>query len=120
MLNAGDLAVTQAAQLKEALDALAGDEFVMGDHHLSLLVLTDSFARYDDAEVIAQQRILNDRLSIAKRLMSDAYLAMAREDLALEGAFWSQLPGFFSRRLRKSPITSRNFAAMAPFHNYPV
>ena len=23
---------TQAAQLKEALDALAGDEFVMGDH----------------------------------------------------------------------------------------
>ena len=42
MLNAGDLAVTQAAQLKDALDALAGDEFVMGDHHLSLLVLTDS------------------------------------------------------------------------------
>src|SRR5208283_2498319 len=43
MLNAGDLAVTQAGQLKEALDALAGDEFVMGDHHLSLLVLTDPF-----------------------------------------------------------------------------
>ena len=49
MLNAGDLAVTQAAQLKDALDALAGDEFVMGDHHLSLLVLTDPFSRYDKA-----------------------------------------------------------------------
>ena len=43
MSNAGDFAVTQAAQLKDALDSLAGDEFVMGDHHFSLLVLTDPF-----------------------------------------------------------------------------
>ena len=28
-----------------------GDEFVMGDHHLSLLVLTDPFPRYDRTEV---------------------------------------------------------------------
>jgi type IV secretion system protein VirB4 len=120
MLNAGDLAVTQAAQLKEALDALAGDEFVMGDHHLSLLVLTDPFSRYDKTEVGAQQRILNDRVGIARRILSETNMAVAREDLALEAAFWGQLPGFFSRRLRKAPITSRNFAAMSPFHNYPV
>jgi type IV secretion system protein VirB4 len=120
MLNAGDLAVTQAAQLKEALDALAGDEFVMGDHHLSLLVLTDPFSRYDKAEVAAQQRILNDRVGIARRILSETNMAVAREDLALEAAFWGQLPGYFSRRLRKAPITSRNFAAMSPFHNYPV
>jgi type IV secretion system protein VirB4 len=120
MLNAGDLAVTQAAQLKEALDALAGDEFVMGDHHLSLLVLTDPFPRYDRAEVAAQQKILNDRVGIARRILSETNMAVAREDLALEAAFWGQLPGYFSRRLRKAPITSRNFAAMSPFHNYPV
>ena len=40
--------------------------------------------------------------------------------MALEAAYWGQLPGYFSRRLRKAPITSRNFAAMSPFHNYPV
>jgi type IV secretion system protein VirB4 len=120
MLNAGDLAVTQAAQLKEALDALAGDEFVMGDHHLSLLVLTDAFSRYNKTEVGAQQRILNDRVGIARRILSETNMAVAREDLALEAAFWGQLPGYFSRRLRKAPITSRNFAAMSPFHNYPV
>ena len=45
---------------------------------------------------------------------------MAREDLALEAAFWAQLPGNFPIRPRKSPITSRNFAAMVPFHNYPA
>lgn len=120
MLNAGDLAVTQAAQLKDALDALAGDEFVMGDHHLSLLVLTDPFSRYDKAELDAQQRILNDRVGIARRMLSETNMAVAREDLALEAAYWGQLPGYFSRRLRKAPITSRNFAAMSPFHNYPV
>jgi type IV secretion system protein VirB4 len=120
MLNAGDLAVTQAAQLKDALDALAGDEFVMGDHHLSLLVLTDPFSRYDQTEVRAQQKTLNDRVGIARRILSETNMAVAREDLALEAAYWGQLPGYFSRRLRKAPITSRNFAAMSPFHNYPV
>jgi len=120
MLNAGDLAVTQAAQLKDALDALAGDEFVMGDHHLSLLVLTDPFSRYEKPQVAEQQKILNDRVGIARRILSETNMAVAREDLALEAAFWGQLPGYFSRRLRKAPITSRNFAAMSPFHNYPV
>ena len=47
-------------------------------------------------------------------------MLVAREDLALEAAFWAQLPGNFPHRPRKAPITSRNFAAMAPFHNYPA
>jgi len=47
-------------------------------------------------------------------------MLVAREDLALEAAFWAQLPGNFPVRPRKAPITSRNFAAMAPFHNYPT
>jgi hypothetical protein len=42
-------------------------------------------------------------------------MLVAREDLALEAAFWAQLPGNFPVRPRKAPITSRNFAAMAPF-----
>lgn len=120
MSNAGDFAVSQAAQLKEALDAVAGDEFVLGDHHFSLQVLTDAFERYDVDIVIKQQKILNDRVSQARRMLADANLTVAREDLALEAAFWAQLPGYFVRRLRKSPITSRNFSAMAPFHNYPI
>ncbi len=120
MSNAGDFAVSQAEQLKEALDAVAGDEFVLGDHHFSLQVLTDPFERYDVDLVVRQQKVLNERVSQARRMLADANLTVAREDLALEAAFWAQLPGYFVRRLRKSPITSRNFAAMAPFHNYPI
>ncbi len=120
MANAGDLAVTQAAQLKVALDAVAGDEWVMGDHHFSLLVLTDPCESYAPEEIARQQKALNDRIGLARRYLADAGMTVAREDLGLEAAYWSQLPGYFSRRLRKSPITSRNFAAMAPFHNFPV
>jgi type IV secretion system protein VirB4 len=45
---------------------------------------------------------------------------VAREDLGLEAAFWSQFPGAFARRTRPAAITSRNFAALAPFHAHPV
>ena len=41
MANAGDFAVSQAAELKDALDALTSNEFVMGDHHFSLQVMAD-------------------------------------------------------------------------------
>ena len=33
--------MSQAAELKDALDALTSNEFVMGDHHFCLQVLAD-------------------------------------------------------------------------------
>ena len=47
-------------------------------------------------------------------------MTVAREDLALEAASGRSCPGTFAFRPRKAPITSRNLAAMAPFHNYPL
>jgi type IV secretion system protein VirB4 len=115
MANAGDFAVSQAAELKDALDALTGNEFVMGDHHFSLQVLAD----IADAAASTGIRLkaLNDHIALARSLLADTGMLVAREDLALEAAFWAQLPGNFPLRPRKAPITSLNFAAMAPFHN---
>jgi type IV secretion system protein VirB4 len=120
MANAGDFAVSQAAQLKEALDQLSGGEFVMGDHHFTLQVLADVEEEPRDAPDGARLRSLNDCVAQARSLLADTGMTVAREDLALEAAFWAQLPGNFALRPRKAPITSRNFAAMAPFHNYPL
>ncbi len=119
MANAGDFAVSQAAELKDALDALTSNEFVMGDHHFSLQVLADVM---DDSPGDSARRLkpLNDHVALARSLLADTGMTVAREDLALEAAFWAQLPGNFAMRPRKAPITSRNFAAMAPFHNYPT
>ena len=63
---------------------------------------------------------LNDHVAQARALLADTGMTVAREDLALEAAFWAQLPGNFAYRPRKAPITSRNFAAMASFHNFPT
>ena len=120
MANAGDFAVSQAVQLKDALDGLTSNEFVMGDHHFSLQVLADPDEAAADCGDGRRLRTLNDCVALARSILADTGMTVAREDLALEAAFWAQLPGNFALRPRKAPITSRNFAAMVPFHNYPV
>ncbi|HWW30056.1 MAG TPA: VirB4 family type IV secretion/conjugal transfer ATPase [Steroidobacteraceae bacterium] len=120
MANAGDFAVSQAAELKDALDALTSNEFVMGDHHFSLQVLADVAAPGADTSRGGRLKLLNDYIASARSILADTGMLVAREDLALEAAFWAQLPGNFPVRPRKAPITSRNFAAMSPFHNYPA
>ena len=118
MMNAGDFALSQARELHEALDALTSNQFVMGDHHFSLQVLCD--VGEGDARGIRRLKSLNDQVAMARSVLADTGMTVAREDLALEAAFWAQLPGNFAMRPRKAPITSRNFAAMAAFHNYPA
>lgn len=120
MANAGDFAISQAAELIDALDALTSNEFVMGDHHLTLQILADPSERTVGETEARRVKALNDSVALARSLLADAGMTVAREDLALEAAFWAQLPGNFAYRPRKAPITSRNFAAMANFHNHPV
>jgi type IV secretion system protein VirB4 len=119
MTNVGDLSQSQAQELKGALDALSSNSFAMGDHHFTLQILTECFDTLDASELPRQQRRLTDNLASARNLLADTGMTVAREDIALEASFWAQLPGHFGRRPRKAPITSRNFAALAPFHNYP-
>nr|WP_303705209.1 VirB4 family type IV secretion/conjugal transfer ATPase [Brevundimonas naejangsanensis] len=108
MVSARDRAGSQIAGLSEALDELTSNRFVMGEHQASVLVYGDSPAA------------LADHLSKARAILADSGLVVAREDLGLEAAFWSQFPGAFTRRTRPAAITSRNFAALAPFHSHPV
>lgn len=114
---AADLAVSQAAEIGDALDDLVSNRFVLGDHHLTLQVQLDVDPA---APPEATSRRLNDHVALARSMLADTGMVVAREDLALEAAFWAQLPGAFALRSRKAPITSRNFAAMAPFHNFPT
>jgi type IV secretion system protein VirB4 len=120
MTNAGDFAISQAEELKDALDALTSNEFVMGDHHFSLQVMADVPELTRGEADAARLKRLNDDVALARSFLADTGMTVAREDLALEAAFWAQLPGNFPMRPRKAPITSRNFAGLVPFHNYPA
>ena len=108
MTSARDRATSQIAGLDDALDDLMSNRFVMGDHQASLLVYGDSPAE------------LAGHMSKARALLADSGMVVAREDLALEAAFWAQFPGNFKLRSRPAAINSRNFAAMAPFHTHPA
>jgi type IV secretion system protein VirB4 len=120
MVNAGDYSITQAEELKLALDALTSSEFVMGDHHLTFQVFADVPEDGTEEAIKRRFRVLNENVALARSLLADTGMVVAREDLGLEAAYWAQLPGHFSLRPRKAPITSRNLCAMAPFHNHPV
>ena len=108
MLSARDRAASQIAGLDEALDDLMSNRFALGDHQASVLVHGDTPAA------------LADHMSRARALLADSGLVAAREDLALEAAFWAQFPGNFRYRVRPAAISSRNFAGLAPFHTHPA
>ncbi|CAO3441202.1 VirB4 family type IV secretion/conjugal transfer ATPase [Azospirillum endophyticum] len=108
MVTAEDKAASQTAALSEAADLLASNAFVMGDHHLSLVTFADTL---EDLRAIAAR---------ARRDLAESGAVVAREDLALEAAYWAQLPGNLRLRSRPGAISSRNFAAMASLHNYPA
>ena len=107
MVSAQDKATSQIAGLEEASDALSSNEFVMGVHHLSLAVYGNSLA---DVE---------DRAGRARGRLADSGAVVVEERLGLEAAFWSQLPGNIEWRTRPGAISSRNFAGLSSFDNFP-
>lgn len=108
MEAAEDDAVSQIDEVENALDDLMSKRFVMGAHHFNMLIFA------------SELRELKENIALSRGALSDSGIVMAREDLALEAAYWAQLPGNFDYRPRVAPITSRNFAAFAPLHNFPT
>ncbi|NSX56794.1 VirB4 family type IV secretion/conjugal transfer ATPase [Parasulfitobacter algicola] len=107
MENANDAGFTQADELTDARDELMSNAWVMGEHNLSLMILADTTREKQAA------------MSDASRMLSDGGIVVAREDLGIESAFWAMLPGNHGKRLRPARLTSRNFAALSSFHNFP-
>ncbi|MCA1409028.1 VirB4 family type IV secretion system protein [Ensifer sp. IC3342] len=108
MVSAGDKAASQVEELEAAMDDLESNRFVFGEHHLTLSVFASSVKE------------LTDNLAKARAHLTTGGAVVAREDLGLEAAWWAQLPGNFRYRARSGAITSRNFAALSPFHSYPM
>lgn len=110
MVNAGDLAESQIQEIDEALDEISSGKYAMGDHQLSLAIKSEDLKE------------LENRAGEVWSVFQDAApgVLLAREDMALEAAFWAQLPGNFKYRPRPAPVSTRNFVGFSSFHNYPT
>ncbi|NSZ61108.1 VirB4 family type IV secretion/conjugal transfer ATPase (plasmid) [Agrobacterium tumefaciens] len=108
MVSSGDKAASQIDELDDAMDDLESNRFAIGEHHLTLSVFASTVKE------------LTDNLAKARASLTNGGAVVAREDLGLEAAWWAQLPGNFRYRARSGAITSKNFAALSPFHSYPI
>lgn len=108
MVNAGDLAVSQIEELREAMDDVMSNRYVLGAHSLGLIL------REEDSKT------LSENVAKAGAVLADAGMKWVKEDLGCAGAFWSSLPGNLKYRVRIGDITSRNFAGFASMHNFPT
>jgi type IV secretion system protein VirB4 len=107
MRHSGDRAIRQAEELDEAANLIASGRLAMGGHANVLTVFADNPAQ------------LSDAIQSAWGDFSTGGIKVEREDITLEGALFSMIPGNFHLRGRDAGISSRNFAAFASFHNFP-
>ena len=108
MRSADDAAVSLRAELSAAKDDVAAGRAGFGEHHLSILVTTDSLEALDEATGEVQAAL------------AESGFAVVREELGLEAAFWAQFPGNFDYIARRALVSTANFAGFASAHNFPV
>jgi type IV secretion system protein VirB4 len=108
MMQSQDAAVSQVAEISDALDMAQSGHAAFGQHHLTMLVLEDSLEQLEEVISMAIAELVNVGIN------------PVREKLILEQCFWAQLPANFSFIGRKSEISTMNLAGFASLHNYPT
>mgnify|MGYP006395910005 CR=1 FL=1 len=104
--DSNDVSVSQIEEIEDAMDMLQRGEFVMGEHHATLTVFGEN----------AKQ--VRGFASDAINTLADVAIIAKRVDMALEPAWWAQLPGNAYWRPRPVPFTSLNFLSFSPLHNF--
>lgn len=108
MIQAQDKAVSQIAEISQALDMAMSGDIGFGEHHISVLCI--------DSDLKA----LENSLSMASVELSNCGMQPARERVNMEPSYWGQLPGNISYIVRRSVINTLNLAGFASMHNYPL
>ncbi|MFO1241789.1 MAG: VirB4 family type IV secretion/conjugal transfer ATPase [Rickettsiales bacterium] len=108
MMNAEDKAITQVAEISDALDMATSGHVAFGDHHMTVMCIEDDLESLEKSMSMAIAELVNVGIN------------PVREKLVLEQCYWAQLPANFSYIGRKANIHSLNVAGFASMHNYPV
>ncbi|GGI82601.1 VirB4 family type IV secretion/conjugal transfer ATPase [Legionella impletisoli] len=105
LISAGDKALSQIETLEVLEDEVASEDVYLGLHHHTLMLLSDS-----------REKLNHAILEISKQYATVG-IAVIKEALGMEPAFWSQIPCNHHLITRASLITSLNFVDFCPLHN---
>lgn len=108
MIQAEDKAVSQIAEISEALDMAMSGDIGFGDHHFTLLCMDKD------------EKSLENTIAQAMVEISNTGLQPVRERVNLEPSYWGQLPGNRDFIIRKSTINTLNLSGFVSMHNYPT
>lgn len=108
MLQSEDVAISQVAEISDALDMAMSGHVAFGYHHFSVLCLDDNLASIETNVSMAIAELVNLGIN------------PVREKLIMEMCFWAQLPGNSDYIGRPSKINTLNLAGFASMHNYPT
>lgn len=108
MMQSQDVAVSQVAEISDALDMAQSGHAAFGEHHFTVMCIEDSLPQLEQA------------LSMCIAELVNVGIFPVREKLVLEQAFWAQLPANFTFIGRKAEIHTLNLAGFASLHNYPI
>lgn len=106
MISSGDRGVSQIAELDAAMDELASGNFVLGEYHFTMALYAHS------------QEALHRQIAEARAELAHAGFVSVKEDLAIAGGFYAQLPGNWRYRTRPANVSSLNFLGLSPLHNF--
>ncbi len=108
MIQAEDKAVSQIAEINQALDMIMSGEIAFGDHHLTILCVEEDL------------KLLESVISMASVELQNTGVQPVREKVNMEPAYWAQLPGNDDFIVRKAAVNTLNLAGFASMHNYPT
>ena len=108
MMAAEDAAISQIAEISDALDMAMSGHVAFGDHHMTVMCFEENLPNLEKA------------LSLAIAELVNLGINPVREKFVLEQAYWAQLPGNLDHVARKSKISTMNLSGFASLHNYPT
>lgn len=96
------------AQVVQAKDEIVTGRAVNGNYHFTLMGLGNT------------RRAMEACITDMVKVVQNQGIVTVREDMNMEAAFWSQMPGNFEFIARAPVISSANFTGFASYHNYAV
>ena len=108
MMAAQDVAVSQVAEIADALDMAMSGHIAFSTHHLTVMTVEDNLEKLEKATSMTIAELVNIGMN------------PIREKLVMEQCYWAQLPANFDFIGRKSDVNTLNISALASLHNYPT